>query len=902
MSSAKIADRLASDEPVSPLMRMVCTKPFMVLVGMLLAFLPWFALLGWMAEASWFLTDDAFISFRYVRNLLEGHGLVFNRGERVEGYSNFLWVLELALLWGVFGLRPEHAAPWLSVAFTVGTVAVMLWWVARLPALQHRVLVAWMALGLVCSSATFAVWTSGGGLETRQFTFFVVVAVVCLSLYRESRRALLVVSLSLAAAALTRPEGPLFAVCCFAWYAVQRRVDTGQWGKGWRAAACLVIPVVVLVAGHYLFRYSYYGEWLPNTYYAKHVRPWYEAGLRYLWVAALETGLYLLLPLAVVSLVKGWRGRRCLTYALPLLCIGSHAAYIARIGGDNFEYRPLDFYWPLLAVAAAVGIVHLGSWASITFRRLAAGARTCALILFLPVLFYSSAMQGALLVEGVKAAERIIQPHLTLGRDNAGWLLAVPGMSMLAATSDPLRLYLVRKLVGTRHSEHRNVAAKRIREWRPYEDMARDVIPLDAVMAQGAIGIQPFYLSDMRVVDVLGLADATVARNPVSRPNHRRIMAHDRKPPPGYLEKRGVNIYVYPPAFVEVPEPLVARRHFGWPGYAVKIGRDFWMPFDSPDHRWVIERFAGRDLRIQCNLFQHVQPSSNRVPIARISPPQCESAIRSYIASVVERAPVIRSDFDVYHDGNRLLYTGGECGDEAIAPPFLLHVFPEDEGDPPMPQREHGFNSLDFYFKKHRLPLARYFKDTPAPGGVKCIAVVDLPDYEIARIRTGQFVPGRNLWDGEFYVGRSRLVVARWIAKVVERAPVIRSDFDVYHDGNRLLYTGGECGDEAIAPPFLLHVFPEDEGDPPMPQREHGFNSLDFYFKKHRLPLARYFKDTPAPGGVKCIAVVDLPDYEIARIRTGQFVPGRNLWDGEFEVGRRKPPRSSGSPPHSRDG
>ena len=59
----------------------------------------------------------------------------------------------------------------------------MLWWVVRLPSLRNRGLVGWMALGLLCSSATFAVWTSGGGLETRQFTFFIVAAVVCLSLY-----------------------------------------------------------------------------------------------------------------------------------------------------------------------------------------------------------------------------------------------------------------------------------------------------------------------------------------------------------------------------------------------------------------------------------------------------------------------------------------------------------------------------------------------------------------------------------------------------------------------------------------------------------------------------------------------------------------------------------------------
>ena len=123
---------------------------------------------------------------------------------------------------------------------------------------------------------------------------------------------------------------------------------------------------------------------------------------------------------------------------------------------------------------------------------------------------------------------------------------------------------------------------------------------------------------------------------------------------------------------------------------------------------------------------------------------------------------------------------------------------------------------------------------------------------------------------------------------MVERAePVIRSGgFDVYHDGNRLLYTGAECGDEAVAPPIFLHVFPEDEGNLPAYGREYGFHHLDFRFEEHRLPLDFYFKDAPAPGGVGCIAVVDLPGYEIARIRTGQYVPdGPWLWHGEFEEG-----------------
>ena len=560
-------------------------------------FLPWLGLLGWMAEASWFLTDDAFISFRYVRNLLEGHGLVFNRGERVEGYSNFLWILELAALWGAFGLRPEHVAPWLSVAFTAGTIAAVLWWVARLPSLPHRRLVGWMALGLACSSATFAVWTSGGGLETRQLTFFIVVAVVCLSLYRESRYALFVVSLSLAAAALTRPEGPLFAACCFAWYAVQRRVDTGRWGD-WRAAACLVVPFVVLVAGHYLFRYSYYGEWLPNTYYAKHVRPWYEAGFRYLWAAALETGLYLLLPLAVVSLVKGWRGRRCLTYALPLLCIVSHAAYIARIGGDHFEYRPLDFYWPLLAVPAAEGVVGLGA---MIWRRRGTSdhwkSGVGAFLLFIPIVFYSNVIQGFLLIE--KSIYSTFGQ--TFDEESAGWLLVAPGMSVLAASIVDLYLQIRRHGIGTRSVEHAKYAKYRIRSFRPYESVDWDMFPQDAVTSAKGAGVLPFYAYGLTVIDEYGLNDATIARNPVSRPNRQRRIAHERRPPAGYLEKRGVNIYLHPAVSTA---NLPIRKE-----YALRIGSDLWMPFDSTDHQWVINSFAGRNLRY--NRFSNTDPSDN---------------------------------------------------------------------------------------------------------------------------------------------------------------------------------------------------------------------------------------------------------------------------------------------------
>ena len=552
-----------------------------------LACLPWLALLAYLAEVSWFLCDDAFISFRYVRNLLEGHGLVFNPGERVEGYSNFLWVLELAAIWGLFGLRPEHVAPWLSVACTVGTLAALWWWIACLPALPHRGLVGWMALGLLCSSATFAVWTSGGGLETRQFTFFIVVAVVCLSLYRDRRWGLLASSLSLAAAAYTRPEGPLIAAVCFGWFAIERMVKDRRLRLDGREVLYLVAPFATLVAAHFLFRYAYYGEWLPNTYYAKYVRPWYEMGVRYLWAAALATGLYLLIPLAFLALRERWRKCRDGTYALVLLLVGVHMAYVARIGGDYFEWRPLAFYWPLLALPAAVSIMHLGSGAAYALRTIFAprawlpGTRICTLVLFIPVLFYASAMQTALLFEADRTGGR----NVALDGQNAGWLLRAPGMEFLNDLSARLRRRLTGPMVGNRFASHREFAKGRMEWWQPYDGVALR-LPHDAVTSVGSIGIMPYYLSNLTVIDLNGLADKIVARNPNTRLNRQRTMAHDRCPPAGYAERRGVNFIPYPAA------ASAAEAHLFAP-YAAPAGPNLWLPFETNKPReWVEERFA----------------------------------------------------------------------------------------------------------------------------------------------------------------------------------------------------------------------------------------------------------------------------------------------------------------------
>ena len=714
-------------------------------------------MLGWLAAVSWFLTDDAFISFRYARNLLEGHGLVYNVGERVEGYSNFLWTLELAAVWRVFGIPPEDTAPWLSVAFTAATLAAMAWWIARLPNLPRRRLVMWMSLGLVCSSATFAVWTSGGGLETRQFTFFIVLAVVLLTTHR-SRRGLLAASTSLALASLTRPEGPMIAMSCFAWYALQSilspKRDPVDQAEGnllspipppdafvahllarirsiadrisWRDLLCLIAPFAVIVCAHFLFRYAYYGEWLPNTYYAKYIRPWYDMGILYLAAAVLETGLYLLLPLAGVGVWDRWRARRGdVSFVLPLLCILPHMRYLVRIGGDVFEYRPMDFYWPLLAVPASAGIVWLGcaiagrvrdvrafAWG----KRVVASSSACALLLFVPVIVYSNGMQGVLLYRGAALLHReSAGPEDPLVSDDAddmqnlGWLLAVSGVPALIETSNVLHRPLGPRNIARTAMGQGQYAGILLDRWEAYQRAWRGILPDDAVMLRGG-GILPYSVPDLTFIDNHGLTDKTVARSPFT--GTIRTMAHERRPPPGYLEERGVNIRIYPPQ-PSVDEALVQAS------YAVQVGADMWMPFDTHDHQWAYANFAQHGLKTR-----HIDLN----------------------ALVGDSQPIIRSRYDVYRIENELIYVNEQCDSPYdLAATFFLHLFPADARDLLPERAEYGFNNWGFTFR---------VGGGSSVGGT-CVARRQLPEYEISGIRTGQYLFGyasddTEIWEAEF--------------------------------------------------------------------------------------------------------------------------------------------------------
>ena len=558
---------------------------------LLLAFAPLAVLFVWHARLYYWLCDDAYISFRYARNLLAGHGLVYNPGERVEGYTNFLWVLELAAAWRVLGVPPPVMAGVLSVLCTAGT----LWLTVRLalstPWRAARWGVVWTALLLLAVNRSFAVWTTGG-LETRQFTLLVLAGVVLVRRYRDGAGAALAASLCMAAAEYTRPEGTLLFACMTGWMLLDM-----AYRRRFRLPVVLafVLPFAALVAAHYGFRLWYYGDVFPNTYYAKVVRPWPEAGIRYVAAGAVEHGLVLVLPLAVIGTLARMRRRRDTTHVLGWMLILPHIAYLVRIGGDHFEFRPMDFHWPLLAVAAADGALALGRAASRLGRgrrrrtgRMVRGAVALAAALLAAAYTGLPGWGKYLATHGRETRAETLKLFVPLTPENLPAARLLPGMTRLLAAYNATMRYCVGHSVGTSHQEHKVFWLERVRDWSPYERIAgKGVLPPGLLQVDGLAGIMPYHMPDVAIIDLFGLNDRTVARMPVTKPNSQRQLAHDRMATMDYITSRGVNITISPAARTRMEALLAAE-------YALPLDDDLWMPFDAFTPEWVADKFAGR--------------------------------------------------------------------------------------------------------------------------------------------------------------------------------------------------------------------------------------------------------------------------------------------------------------------
>jgi len=203
--------------------------------------------------------DDAYISYRYAQNLSLGHGLVFNPGERVEGYSNFLFVILAATLL-FFGIGISDLYFMLTLINLA--IAVIMLIVFHQFLLVHfgreKASIGTLLLGI---SPLMWVWTSAGMEVPLVLLFQLLVWVAIVQL--EQQYSHFYTGVWIAATlllCLTRADGFVLPAISLLYLALKRK---------YRLSIFLLAALSGIMGAYTFWRYSYYGQFLPNTYYAK---------------------------------------------------------------------------------------------------------------------------------------------------------------------------------------------------------------------------------------------------------------------------------------------------------------------------------------------------------------------------------------------------------------------------------------------------------------------------------------------------------------------------------------------------------------------------------------------------------------------------------------------------------
>jgi arabinofuranosyltransferase len=265
------------------------------------------------------------------------------------------------------------------------------------------------------------------------------------------------------------------------------------------------------------WRRSYYGEWLPNTWYAKQLGAWPESGVRYAASFALEYAVWLWAAFVLFWLLR--RPRLPLQTVVVVAVLVVHFGYYTfAIGGDHFEYRVYSHLVPLLFLSSV--------WLLAAAR--VRGTLALALVAAFVALSWPIPWTHHLATRDLDTREQTHKLVLPVAPR------LVPPFEWLARPFDTLQAWLIPKHVGMRHREHA-VFHRRLAQTLPSRsEGARIGWEQRAVLLAGNVGLIGWVFPNVAILDVLGLNDYVVARTPVPG-DEERAMAHDRLAPRDYL-------------------------------------------------------------------------------------------------------------------------------------------------------------------------------------------------------------------------------------------------------------------------------------------------------------------------------------------------------------------------------
>jgi arabinofuranosyltransferase len=497
-----------------------------------------------------YLADDAFITLRYSRNLADGLGPVWNSGERVEGYTTFLWMLLNA---GFAKAGLDLVSGSLAVSFLALVASLLLvvglWrvWAEEEPpgtmlASPFLPTLAILVLGLVHGVSFWGF----SAMETPLLMMLITAGVYLHLLERRDRAPFFGSALVLTAAAMTRPEALVLVPVTGAFKLGEALVSERRSREVLRVAIWAAL-FLALYGAYFLWRYNYYGYLFPNTYYVKveNTLTILSRGISYVQANGLDhQTLPLLIGLGVLAV--GRRTRVDASYLLAIVAVWYAA--VAYEGGDGFAHgRFIVPILPPLVIGGLYGLVTL--------------------------------------------LERVS--------------LAVPRSLVWAAPAFALMTLLVAASpwsTGLSHSTRVEIQA--VRDRRELGLWLKESIPPNYTIAVWAAGAVSYY-SELRSLDLFGLNDPVIAHTRVKSfghglPGHERynldyvlddvrpdiIIMTDPTPliltrerweelPLGPVE--GVNLMIQDPRLWEEYEPVSVEYERGW--FNLMVRKDSLAPF-----------------------------------------------------------------------------------------------------------------------------------------------------------------------------------------------------------------------------------------------------------------------------------------------------------------------------------
>jgi arabinofuranosyltransferase len=486
-----------------------------------------------MAIRQRWVADDGFIYLRVVRNVVEGHGPVFNVGDRVEAFTSPLWVALLALTTSL-GLRAEPTAVGLGIALTVGALLCAQIAAVRLhaPAGTTEPRPPWMLpLGATVVAALPPYWDfASSGLEIGLTLFWLAASyLVVVTLAMNARplgRAHFFAAALVGVGPLVRPELVLYSMAYFVPLARAFVAEPSR--KRSRSIVALMATALVLPLAYQLFRMGYFAALTANTAIAKEAFAFnVEQGVLY---AKDFFGRYhLLIPLLAIALAVHSRMPRRVVMLAPVVAASMHVLYVVVTGGDFMHAR---LFLPCL-FAALLPVSMVAPPRERSSRTTFALFMASAAIVFgwagFPRQWHAARVDGGgIFDERVWYARRAkTRTPVAIG-DYAGQEFFKDGEALLARVSGgcpdpihPCRFALLGENTGYGVLEPRPASLTITPRIDP---------SIVAVADASAIGITGYVLpSTFHVVDHLGLADAVASRLEVrerGRPGHEKSLSN----------------------------------------------------------------------------------------------------------------------------------------------------------------------------------------------------------------------------------------------------------------------------------------------------------------------------------------------------------------------------------------